>query len=161
MKVLNIHKRIINQPKRELAKLFATLATDNDKMLATDKWPRMKLDKGLQVGSRGGHGPIQYIVSDYRAGNSITFQFDMKGFNGFHHFELREIEQDKTELSHVIDMTTSSLATVRWILAIRWLHDAFMEDAFDKVENNFLPYPKVSRWNGWVLFLRKVSKPRK
>lgn len=161
MKVINIHKRSINQPKRELEKLFATLATDNDRVLANNKWPPMKLNKGLQVGSRGGHGPMQYIVSDYQEGNSITFQFDMKGFNGFHRLELLELGYDKTEISHIIDMTTSGLATVRWVLVIRWLHDAFVEDAFDKVENEFLQYPKVSRWNWWVIILRKVSRPRR
>lgn len=161
MKVINIHKRVINQPKKELARLLATLATDNDRMLATDKWPPMKLNKGLQVGSRGGHGPIRYIVLDYQAEKSITFQFDMKGFNGFHRFELRELGQYQTEISHVIEMTTSNLATVKWALAIRWLHDAFVEDAFDKVENEFLAYPKVSRWNWWVIILRKMSRHRK
>lgn len=60
MKVINIHKREIRQPKSELTKLFNTLATDNDVILATDKWSPMKLDNGLQVGSRGGHGPIKY-----------------------------------------------------------------------------------------------------
>lgn len=60
MRVLNIHKREIQQPKTEIAKLFKTLATDNDMMLATDKWSPMKLEKGLQVGSKGGHGPMKY-----------------------------------------------------------------------------------------------------
>ena len=45
MKVINIHKRAIQQPKADVASLLNTLATDNDMMLATDKWPRMKLDK--------------------------------------------------------------------------------------------------------------------
>jgi hypothetical protein len=56
------------------------LATENDLMLATDKWPPMKLDKGFQVGSKGGHGPIRYFVTDYKKDNSITFQFDLNRF---------------------------------------------------------------------------------
>ena len=111
MKVINIHKRQINQPKTELAKLLKTLATDNDMMLATDKWSPMKLDKGLQVGSKGGHGPIKYFVTDYHPDNSITFQFDLKGFDGFHKFEFSENEPNKTQLTHIIDLTTSGTAT--------------------------------------------------
>ena len=84
MKVINIHKREIQQSKAEIAKLFRTLSTDNDLMLATDKWPAMKLDNGLSVGSKGGHGPIRYSVTDYQPEKSITFQFDLTGFNGFH-----------------------------------------------------------------------------
>ena len=161
MKVTNFHKREITQPKSEIAKLFKTLATENDMMLATDKWSPMKLDKGLQVGSKGGHGPIKYFVTDYQQDKSITFQFDLTGFNGFHKFELRELETDKTELSHIIDMTTSGSATLKWALAIRWLHDAYIEDAFDKVENHFTKDKKSSEWSWWVKTLRKVMKPKK
>ena len=72
MKVINIHNREIAQPKSELAKLFKTLASDNDLMLATDKWSPMKLNKGLQVGSKGGHGPIKYFVTAYQEDTSIN-----------------------------------------------------------------------------------------
>lgn len=161
MKVLNIHKREINQPKYEVAKLFKTLATENDLMLETNKWSPMKLDKGLQVGSKGGHGPMKYFVTDYKEDNLITFQFDLAGFNGFHKFELRELETNKTELSHIIDMATKGSATLKWALAIRWLHDAYTEDAFDKVDNYFSANKKSSKWSWWVRILRKVMKPKK
>ena len=160
MKIINIHKREIQQPKAELAKLFNTLATDSDMMLATDKWSPMKLDKGLQVGSKGGHGPIKYFVTEYQPEKSITFQFDLTGFNGFHRFDITELESNKTELSHIIDMTTTGSATFKWTLAIRWLHDAYIEDAFDKVENHFTKDKKMSKWNLWVRILRKVMRPK-
>lgn len=160
MKVLNIHKRELNQPKAELAKLFTTLASENDMMLATDKWSPMKLDKGLSIGSKGGHGPIKYTVTDYHPDDSITFQFTLPGFNGFHKFELTALATDKTELAHVIDMTTSGTATLKWALAIRWLHDAYIEDAFDKVENHFAVEKKSSEWSWWVKTLRKMMKAR-
>lgn len=161
MKVINIHKREIQQPKAEIAKLFNTLATDNDMMLATDKWSPMKLDKGLQVGSKGGHGPITYFVTDYQPGKSITFQFSLTGFNGFHKFDINELEPNKAELSHIIDMTTTGSMSLKWALAIRWLHDAYIEDAFDKVENHFIQEKKSSEWSLWVRTLRKVMKPKK
>jgi hypothetical protein len=160
MKVINIHIRLINQPKTEVAKLFKTLASENDMMLATNKWPQMKLNKGLQVGSKGGHGPIRYFVTDYQQDNSITFQFDLKGFNGFHRFEIIEIEPYKTQLKHTIKITTSGFATLKWALAIRSLHDAFIEDAFDKVENYFTPDRKKSEWTFWVKILRKMMRPK-
>ena len=161
MKVIKIHKRHISQPKSELANLLKTLATDNDMMLATDKWSPMKLDKGLQVGSKGGHGPIKYFVTDYQQDNSITFHFDLKGFDGFHKFEIAETEANKTQLTHIIDLSTSGSATLKWALAIRWLHDAYIEDAFDKVENHFTIEKKKSEWTMWVKILRKIMKPKK
>ena len=161
MKVLNIHTRQISQPKSELANLLKTLATDNDMMLATDKWSPMKLDKGLQVGSKGGHGPIKYFVTDYQEDNSITFQFDLKGFDGFHKFEITETEPNKTQLTHIIDLTTSGSATLKWAVALRWLHDAYIEDAFDKVENHFTSDKKKGEWTMWVNILRKLMKTKK
>jgi hypothetical protein len=162
MKVINIHKRVISQPIQEITLLFSTLATDHDQMLATDKWPRMKLDNGLQVGSKGGHGPIRYHVMDYQEGKSITFQFDRPlGFDGYHKFELTSLETDVRELKHTIDMTTTGFATIKWLFAIRWLHDAYIEDAFDKVENHFTTDKKKSEWSWWVKILRKMMTPRK
>ncbi|WP_018622165.1 hypothetical protein [Spirosoma luteum] len=161
MKVINIHKREIQQPPVELAKLFNTLATENDMMLATDKWPAMKFEKGLQVGSKGRHGPIKYFVTEYQPGKSITLQFDMIGFNGFHKLAITELETTKTELSHVINMTTMGSATIKWALVIRWLHDAYIEDAFDKVENHFINDKKYSEWNLWVKILRKINRPKR
>ena len=160
MKIISIHKRQINQPKSELTKLFITLATDNDMMLATDKWPPMKLDKGLQIGSKGGHSSIKYFVTDYQVNNSITFQFDLKGFDGFHKFEIAETDSNKTQLTHTIDLTTSGSASLKWALAIRWLHDAYIEDAFDKVENHFATEKKKSEWTISVKILRKIMKPK-
>lgn len=159
MKVLNIHKRVINQPKTELVKLFRTLASDNDMMLASDKWSPMRLDQGLQVGSKGRHGPIKYFVIEYDPEESIVFQFDLKGFNGFHRFELKEMSSEITELSHVIDMTTTGAATLKWTFVIRWLHDAYIEDAFDTVENHFTTKKKISNWSLWVKLLRTLMKP--
>jgi hypothetical protein len=161
MKVINIHKRTIQQPESKIGELLNTLATDNDMILATDKWPPMRLDNGLQVGSKGGHGPIKYFVTDYQPQKSITFQFDLEGFNGFHKFELTKLDIDKTELFHVIDMTTTGSATMKWLFAIRWLHDAYIEDAFDRVENYFITDKKSSKWSWWVKTLRVIMKPKK
>ncbi len=161
MKVSNIHKRLINQPKSVIVRVFNTLATDNDMMLATDKWPPMKLNKGLQVGSKGGHGPIRYFVTEFNPEKSIAFQFDMKGFNGSHRFDITPVDTNRTELSHIVDLTTTGSASYYWAFAIRWLHDAYIEDAFDKVENHFTENKKSSEWSIWVKLLRKIMKPKR
>ena len=158
MNVINKHVRVINQPHSKIGILLDTLATENDKMLATDKWPRMKLDKGLQTGSAGGHGPIRYFVKDYFPGKSIIFQFDLPGFDGFHRFDINALDSEKAEIVHLIKMKTTGTASVKWLLAIRWLHDAYIEDAFDKIENHFSQTKKISPWSLWVKFLRWMMK---
>ena len=99
------------------------------------------------------------FCTEYQPEKSITFQFDLTGFNGFHRFDITELESNKTELSHIIDMTTTGSATLKWALAIRWLHDAYIEDAFDKVENHFTKDKKNTKWNLWVRTLRIIMKP--
>lgn len=58
-------------------------------------------------------------------------------------------------------MATTGSATLKWVLAIRWLHDAYIEDAFYKVENHFIKDKKNGKWNVWVKLLRKIMKPRR
>lgn len=161
MKVLNIHTRILDQPADGIAALFTTLATENDMMLATDKWSPMKLDKGLKMGSKGGHGPIRYSVREHRPREMVEFRFSKpKGFIGTHRFEINELDPNKTELKHIIDMKIIGPTLLSWPLAIRWLHDAFIEDAFDKVENHFSGKTKRTRWSVWVKILRMLLKPK-
>lgn len=160
-KILNIHTRRLNRPKKEIERLIETLATDDDLVWPTESWPRMKLDRGLAKGSTGGHGPIGYSIKKFDSGRLIEFEFSRpEGFNGVHRFEINELDQNETELRHVIDITTTGLALLSWPLAIRWLHDALIEDAFDKVENHFTSKEKNTEWSWWVKILRKVMKPK-
>ena len=57
----------------------------------------MKLIMDYKLAQRA-TGPIKYFV-EYQPERSITFQFDLPGFNGFHRFDINELEPDKTELS--------------------------------------------------------------
>ena len=162
MRVLNVHSRVVDQPVIEISKLFETLASENDQMWPVKKWPAMKLDEGLKVGSKGGHGPIRYSVQKYIPGKFIQFKLSKpEGFHGTHEFEIKELAPDKTELKHSIRMAIRGQALLSWPLSIRWLHDALIEDAFDTIENNFLSIKKKSQWNIWVRFLRKLLKPKK
>ena len=162
MQVLNIHKRIIIQPKDKIADLFETLATREDKVWPIPAWPRMKLDRGLEKGSKGGHGPVRYTVLDYTPREFIQFKFTSpKGFHGVHQFELSTLVPDQTELKHTIKMKTAGSGTLAWIFAIRWLHDALVEDALDKVENHFGGEKKKTKWNLWVKILRSILNPKK
>jgi hypothetical protein len=162
MKVVNVHTRTISQPKERLGELLETLATKNDRVLATDKWSPMRLDKGLTPGSKGGHGPIGYTVLEYKPGELVHFKFTRPtGFNGFHKFEITEAEKNKTAIRHTIEMDLSGAALLQWTVAIRWLHDAYIEDAFDKVENHFATQKKTSEWSTWVKLLRYIFSKRK
>ena len=159
MRVLNSHKRIINQPKEKVSKLFKTLATSDDLVWPFENWPAIRFTEGLQVGSKGGHGRIRYTIVEFIEGEHIMFNFSKpEGFIGTHELKIDAIHKNKTEISHVIKASTTLKATFLWIFVIRWLHDALIEDAFDKVENYYLSDKKVTKYNFWVKLLRGVYK---
>jgi len=162
MKVLNIHTRIIHQSKNVIVEILKTLSTENDKVWPKDKWPPMKFKEGIKVGAKGGHGPIRYSVEQYNPNTIIQFRFLRPiGFNGIHKFEINELSNEKTEVKHTIDMNTTGKGTLIWILAIRSLHNALIEDSFDQLENNFSENKKSSQWSFWVKFMRKQIAKRK
>jgi hypothetical protein len=135
-----------------------------------EKWPPMRFKEGLQAGSKGGHGPIRYTINKYNPGEIIEFRFTRpKGFHGIHRFEIiasrmaeaKGSENERTEIVHTIDMQTSGIGGLNWILFIRPLHNALLEDALDKVENHFSEVKKKTSWNPWVKFLRWIMKQKK
>ena len=159
MKVLNIHKRVINHPKEKVSELLETLSTKNDKIWPYEKWPVIKFRKGLVEGTNGGHGPIRYSIEKYIPKEFIQFKFSKPvGFNGIHKFEILELENGNTELKHTIDMDVVGKGLLTWIIAIRPLHNALLEDALDKVENQYISEKRKTEWTIWVKFLRKILK---
>lgn len=156
MRVHNVHRRIINQSRAKLLELFSTLATGTDLVWPGEKWPPMRFKHGITEGAYGGHGPIRYQVTLYES-TAVEFRFlRPKGFNGIHKLEIIPLDDYRVEIKHTIEMTTKGMGTFIWVIAIRWLHDALIEDAFDKVENQFGPAIKSTEWNTWVKALRKM-----
>ncbi len=161
MKVENIHQRIIPKPLVETGPLLDSLSSNEDR-LWPEGWPPMIFDKPLQVGAAGGHGPIRYFVEAYDPGRSIRFRFTgPKGFDGYHAFYLQELQSGHTTFRHEVIMDTSGFAQVTWPFFFRWLHDALVEEAFDKAERQLGITPVGYKRNIWVRFLRGLLKLRK
>jgi hypothetical protein len=110
----------------------------------------MRLDRGLQAGSAGGHGPIRYTVDHYLPGREVQFRFDPAiGLHGLHRFQLMAVA-DGVRVSHTLLATPHGPMRIGWPVAIRWLHDALIEDAFDQLD----PSAPPRRWSPWVRVLR-------
>ena len=151
----NIHERKISTSLMEVAVLLDSLASTSDRFWPHETWPPMKFNKPMQVGAKGGHGPIRYWVKSYQPGNSVYFEFTSPtGFNGYHGFELKSGDSGNTIIRHILEMKTTGTALLSWPMIFRPLHDALIEDSFDKVERNLEFTPKGSSWSVWVKFLR-------
>jgi hypothetical protein len=123
----------------------------------------MHLDKGLTVGSHGGHGPMRYSVSEYEPGRRIRFVPDADlGLDGYHEFTLTPSGQDRSLLTHTLDARLRGRMVVAWPLAVRSIHVAVLRDLLDRVELEATGTikGKPARWSPWVRALRGMFKRR-
>lgn len=153
--VLNVHERTIPGSADAVGRMIDTLGSAGDTVWPLDRWPAMKLDRPLQVGAAGGHGPIRYRVESYDPGCRVRFRFlSPEGFVGTHGFDVEDAGEGTAKLRHVLEMRTAGLAVLKWSMIIRPLHDALLEDALDKVEGAFRETGPPRPWSRRVAFLR-------
>lgn len=157
-----MHFRVIKQPIEKVAKLMETLSKDDDKVWPHENWPAMKFKGGIRVGAKGRHGPIRYQVEKYNPKECIRFRFTSpKGFIGTHEFSIEEMSEYETMITHTIDIRTKGKDTLSWLIVVRAMHDALLEDCLDKIENSFSNQDKRTNWSWWVKFVRKQIAKRK
>ncbi len=113
--------------------LLDSLAGEDDRLWPTARWPPIRLDGPLEVGTRGGHGPIGYEVCDYEPGRRVCFRFDPRLFAGCHWFEVAPCDGG-TLLSHVTLGEPRGWLRVAWPLVLGRLHALAIEDCFDHAQ---------------------------
>jgi len=157
MKVLNIHERELKADYEQVAKLIDSLSSEDDLLWPNQCWPRMKFDRPLSIGAKGGHGPIGYVVEAYKPGQSIKFCFTRpKGFKGFHKFDVVKTKNQPVLLRHTIEMELKGSALLTWPLVIRPLHDALLEDVLSTAQASLGMTPRISPWSLWVKIIRWI-----
>lgn len=155
MDVLNIHERELDAGSGEVGALIDSIASGKDRLWPRALWPAIRLDRPLGIGAAGGHGPISYVVEEYRPGQMVKFRFTgPRGLNGHHWLEVLPKAQQRTLLRHTIDMRVSGIALLSWPLVIRPLHDALLEDALALAQASLGITPVVRPWSWWVKCLR-------
>jgi hypothetical protein len=162
MKVINIHERELEASHEKAGALIDSLSSPSDSLWPRQSWPPMHFDRPLAVGATGGHGPIRYRVESYTPGQSVKFRFlEPKGFDGYHCFEIAHVSERSCVLRHTIEMTTHGLACFTWMLIIRPLHDALLEDALDVAQASLGLIPQKHTWSLRVRFLRWMLAKRR
>jgi hypothetical protein len=162
MKILSVHERRIDAPIEAVGALMDGLSGPDDRLWPRDHWPVMEFDAPLGKGAKGGHGPVRYTVSEHVPGQRLVFDFDNSGiaagFRGTHRFEVFP-EGDCAVLRHVIDAKSGLFTWLRWQIMIRPLHDACVQDAFDRAERETGGDPaNPAQWSTWVKMLRWVIR---
>lgn len=160
MKVYNRHDRKINATEAAAASILNSLAGSDDRLWPHEAWPPMQFDRPLGKGARGGHGPVRYIMEQFIPGRKAVFRFEpeglIAGFDGVHFFEVSPASGGVV-ITHVIDVRCGFGQWAKWRLVVEPLHDALIEDAFDKVHNAVSgAKTKSSPWSPRVRFLREM-----
>ena len=114
----------------------------------------MKFNLPLQVGATGGHGTGPYALSFYTPGQHLRFEFS-GGRRGYHEFTLQKIDDMTCLLRHAMEAELTFNSVWRWHFLIRPLHNALIEDLFDKVESQVARVERPQVWSSRVQALRQ------
>lgn len=157
----NVHSRDLAAPAAAVAPLLDLIGGSGDRLWPTPAWPPLRLDGPLRVGAPGGHGPIRYTVEAYQPGRVIRFRFDpVVGIDGFHELRLQASGERRCRLIHVIEGRTRGRTRLVWPLALRWLHDALLEDLLDRAEQATTgTVARPARWHPAVRLLHWLTWP--
>jgi hypothetical protein len=132
--ICNVHQRTLPVSAADAAFLVDDLASPDDRLWPYDRWPAIRFDRPLQVGARGGHGPIRYAVSAYVPGRHIQFTFTGRDIDGFHEFEVIDGGDEHCVLRHTLMAHASGSLRIVFPLVIEPLHDACLRDILDRAE---------------------------
>lgn len=152
--IVNVHQRHLSLTAQEVDQRLSRLGTPADDLWPSDKWIPIVLDASPDDGGAGGHGPVRYHCSERRPG-LVRFTFDevlgSNSWDGYH--QLTVTPQGETcTLQHTIRVRTRLWPYIQWLVMVRPLHDALLEDLLAQAAG--VPAPK---WSGWVRLLRSVQ----
>jgi hypothetical protein len=156
--VQNIQRRVIEAPAEQVGALMGQLSSPQDQLWPVPAWSPLRLDAGLTVGSSGGHGRIRYALSEFEPGRRIRFAFAPElGIIGHHEFRVVPLDPARCEVVHEITGRVGGAMLLLWPLAIRWLHEALLQDLLDNLQRAATgSLPRPARWSPVVRVLRAV-----
>jgi hypothetical protein len=163
MNVVNRHTRTLPTDIESVGAILDSLAGPDDRVWPSQLWPAMRLDRALQVGSSGGHGPIRYFVQSRVPGQEVVFRFlAPRGFHGTHAFSV-SASPGGAVVSHTLSMRAAGTGIAAWLLVFRPLHDALIEDALSNIERAATGEAKQVPWSPYVRLLRTLlgRRPRR
>jgi len=151
---------VITAPAHRLGELLDAVADVDDSIWPARAWAPLILDDGLAPGSRGGHDVIRYSVVEYEPGRRVRFSFEPGvGVVGWHELRVDSEGPGRSRFTHTIAGTVEGRMTVLWPLAVRWLHEALLQDLLDNVEREATGRLNADpvRWSLWVRLLRRAE----
>lgn len=167
MKVSNVHERVVPCSRQEAHEIVGTFGTLTDRMYPFDRWPNMYLEGApgpTAVGSVFNRGAARLVITQFENGERIRYSWRFlkpAGFDGSHTGTVEDLGDGRMMFRSVIDMRTrSTTATLLWLFVMRPLHDAVVQDSFDKLERELGRTPPPRAWSLWVRMLRRIKRAK-
>lgn len=160
--IYNVHERVLPVPVGTVGPLLDRLGGPDDVLWPSPAWEPMVLDGPVAVGAAGGHGPIRYHVTRWVPGRAVEFTFAPGlGLDGTHTLTAEPAGPARTVVRHVLQGRLTGLMHLGWPLAVRWMHDAVLEDLLDRAETATGTGPaRPARWSAWVRLLQRLEVRR-
>lgn len=159
MALHNVHERTIDSPAEVVGALLDRLGGDDDP-LWPGNWVAMRFDRPLSVGADGGHGPVRYHVTAYEPGRRVRFTFHPEtGIDGYHELTVTALDTHRCVVRHTLVGQPRGWMRLLVPLAVRWMHDAVLEDLLDNAESAATGgVVRPARWSRWVRLLWSVGE---
>lgn len=163
--IRNSHQRLIKADISLVGPLLDRLGTDGDPVWPgwpEGGWPPMCFDGSLAVGTTGGHWPILYQVVTYVPSSTVAFRLTApRGISGQHSFELQSTKEGETLVTHTISARLYGRLRWQYPLILEPLHDAAIEDLFDRLELAIGWRPRPRQWSARVRLIRWFTQIEK
>lgn len=134
--VQSVHSRELPAGVHRVGELLESLAGEDDQLWPSERWPTtpLKLDRGLEVGSRGGHGVIAYSVEEHDPGCAVVCRFTPgSGLEGMHRIDVVPVSEERTRLVHTLHAGVMGVLSP-FTPVLLAMHDQLVEDLLDRAE---------------------------
>ncbi len=134
--IQSVHSRELPAGPERVGELLESLAGEHDQLWPTDRWPTapLRLDRGLEVGSRGGHGVISYSVEEHDPGRTVVCRFTPgSGLEGTHRLDVVPLSEERSRLVHTLHAGVTGMLAP-FSPALLAMHDTLVEDLLDRAE---------------------------
>ncbi|USQ78449.1 hypothetical protein NF556_12450 [Ornithinimicrobium faecis] len=130
--IRNEHSQTMAGDTSTAQSLMATLGGPDDLIWPRDRFPAMELDRGHEIGSKGGHGSVRYRVVE-ATDSLVRFEVDPNSdLVGGHVLWFEDSGDGLLRWTHQLDLElTVPAPAMRLILA---LHDAIIEQLLVNAE---------------------------
>src|SRR5207249_2135454 len=157
--IRNVHLRTLPVSADRVGPLLDRIAEPGNALWPADNWPPMIMDRPLGVGAEGGHGVNRYTCTSHQPGTRVEFTFTPSmPFIGTHAFDVLPSGPHACVLRHMVIATPRDLrARAQWSLAVRWAHDAVVEEIMDRAAIAVgHPPARPVRWSPYLRLVRRV-----